>query len=389
VAHVGDSTVVMGTKSSEGSSQDRYQFKVLTKDHKPSDEDEKKMVESRGGSIKAKQGFQRVVWERKSNKEGGGNEKIPFLAITRSIGDFWSYSEQSGEFAVSPIPDVTTFRLDRSNSYVFIIASDGLWNVVSPMNAMKILNDTLEKHQTDEFPPKISHHLVDVALRSWRERKCAADNIGVMVVAMEKKWVSPECKKQHNEQWSAPSINGSNENCAKDSGSSGKLLLRKPESGGILIPNNCNQEILNTLLTGEMLYGFENKIKQEFSADQTKNQDPIKKEPKSPVNKVTVKTENPNKVTVKTENSNKVTVKTENPNKVAVKTENFELKDIKKELEFSNFYPVKKEKPQEACKVSPWKRERCHSNPDDEPGYQPVTKKRASWVKSEVKQENV
>ena len=54
VAHVGDSTVVMGTKSSEGNTQERYQFKVLTKDHKPSDEDEKKMVESRGGRFVVK-----------------------------------------------------------------------------------------------------------------------------------------------------------------------------------------------------------------------------------------------------------------------------------------------------------------------------------------------
>ena len=81
-------------------------------------------------------------------------------------------------------------------------------------------------------------------------------------------------------------------------------------------------------------------------------------------------------------------MKAENPNKVPVKTENFELKDIKKELELSENSPLKQNKPQETCKVSPWKRE-LRSNPEDEPGYQPVTKKRASWVKSDIKQESV
>ena len=99
--------------------------------------------------------------------------------------------------------------------------------------------------------------------------------------------------------------------------------------------------------------GFENKIKQEFSADQKKNQAPVKKEPQQiPGKPLTVP---------------------------EMKIEKFELNDIKKELQESSGFPVKSDS------KSPFKRE-LHSN---DLGYEPVTKKRASWVTTEVKQENV
>jgi serine/threonine protein phosphatase PrpC len=51
-------------------------------------------------------------------------------------GDLWSYNCEYGKYVVSPVPDVTVHKLDRSRQRFLIIASDGVWNMMSAEDAV-------------------------------------------------------------------------------------------------------------------------------------------------------------------------------------------------------------------------------------------------------------
>ena len=81
-------------------------------------------------------GDMRVVWERKKPlttskaDEKYQVDKIPFLNIARSFGDFWSINN----YLVSPMY-VHYFDLKK---YKFItLASDGFWNMLKPQEVVK------------------------------------------------------------------------------------------------------------------------------------------------------------------------------------------------------------------------------------------------------------
>lgn len=51
-------------------------------------------------------------------------------------GDFWSYNSVTNNFAVSPEPDVSVIKLDLSTHRCLIIATDGIWNFLTPQMAV-------------------------------------------------------------------------------------------------------------------------------------------------------------------------------------------------------------------------------------------------------------
>lgn len=58
-----------------------------------------------------------------------------------SSGDLWSYDFYSGEFVVSPEPDTAVIKLDLKQHRYIILGSDGLWNMVSPQEAVSICQE--------------------------------------------------------------------------------------------------------------------------------------------------------------------------------------------------------------------------------------------------------
>lgn len=86
-----------------------------TKDHKPSDPDEKSRIESSGGC---------VIMDRVN-----GN-----LAVSRALGDF-SFKDKveisTKEQAVSPEPTVTILSRDTTHDQFIVLACDGIWDVMS------------------------------------------------------------------------------------------------------------------------------------------------------------------------------------------------------------------------------------------------------------------
>ena len=104
-----------------------------------------------GGRVMlSRKGVPRVVWERTrtvykttSTKTTDGNlqttttstqqvDLIPFLRVSCSLGDFWSFCHRTNQFVVSPKPDVHVHSLNPQEQKFLVVASDGLWNVMPP-----------------------------------------------------------------------------------------------------------------------------------------------------------------------------------------------------------------------------------------------------------------
>jgi protein phosphatase 1D len=186
VGHVGDSGLVIGyTKSmttKAASLSTPWYGKKLTRDHKPEDPIELKRIQSLGGSVMTKSGVNRVVWNRPvfnsnscsslinstsintlpsnnkphltssasipyqmnylRNQSNVPTERIPFLAVARSLGDLWSYEIKHDDFLVSPVPDVFAFDLDPRIHKCLILATDGLWNVLRSSESVELARQT-------------------------------------------------------------------------------------------------------------------------------------------------------------------------------------------------------------------------------------------------------
>ncbi|KAI2656297.1 Protein phosphatase 1D [Labeo rohita] len=198
VAHVGDSAVVLGVQ--DHPSDEFIRAVEITQDHKPDLPKERERIEGLGGSVIKKSGVNRVVWKRPRLTHNGPVrrstviDQIPFLAVARALGDLWSYDFYSGEFVVSPEPDTAVIKLDLKQHRYIILGSDGLWNMVSPQEAVSICqeNDSAKsKNQKENVSNAVL--LVNHALLRWRQRMLRADNTSAIVICLEPFGTSSEC----------------------------------------------------------------------------------------------------------------------------------------------------------------------------------------------------
>jgi protein phosphatase 1D len=227
VGHVGDSGIVIGytkTPSFDSNSRLNSQWfgKKLTRDHKPEDPVELKRIQSSGGSVMSKSGVNRVVWNRPilanihnaeehtghvtpyelnylKNKKNVPTERVPFLAVARSLGDLWSYNLMHDEYIVSPEPDVFVFELDPQLHKCLVLATDGLWNVLKPNDCVELVrqtdretekmirkanNETSSKNKAQPFVNP-SQRLVNTAIQKCCERMIRADNTSCITIMID------------------------------------------------------------------------------------------------------------------------------------------------------------------------------------------------------------
>lgn len=206
VGHVGDSGLVIGyTKKSSTN----WLAKKLTKDHKPEDPVELKRIESSGGSVVMKGGVNRVVWNRPivnkkktsqvnsvsfNDSQQIQTERVPFLAVSRSLGDLWSYDPARNEFIVSPTPDVFCFNIDPRFHKCLILATDGLWNMLRASECVELvrltdketqeLNSNTLDEQTQPFVNP-SQRLNNVALQRCNDHTIRADNTTCITIMID------------------------------------------------------------------------------------------------------------------------------------------------------------------------------------------------------------
>ena len=163
-ANVGDSRAILGQNK---------QAIDLTRDHKPNDEVERNRIVELGGT---------VDWCGQVDRQGQPVERTGVyringnLALSRSIGDRSERPWVSSEVEINfhKIED------DVDNSSFVLLASDGLWDVMSSQEVCsfvhQVLDSTPSAHQ-DESRRKIAKAVVEEALR-----RGSGDNITVLVV---------------------------------------------------------------------------------------------------------------------------------------------------------------------------------------------------------------
>lgn len=119
-ANLGDSRAVLCRRStSSNEDKDKLSFVTLTKDHNPSNFEERKRIEKYGGSI----------------REG---RVMGIVEVSRSIGD--------GRFkhcGVIATPDVFRTQLTCNDLFI-LVACDGLWKAFSVEEAAKFVISVLE-----------------------------------------------------------------------------------------------------------------------------------------------------------------------------------------------------------------------------------------------------
>lgn len=143
-ANVGDSKVILC---------DAGRALELTVDHRASLPSEVERITKHGGSIV-------------------GDRVNGVLAVTRSLGD-----HELGEL-VTAYPTVTDCLVGPSTEFA-IIASDGLWDVCSPSEAVDLIRGCY-------VPGEMAASLVEYAARKYRDRAEKADDITIGVIQFKR-----------------------------------------------------------------------------------------------------------------------------------------------------------------------------------------------------------
>lgn len=196
--HVGDSAIILLKRSYHNDNTEDLVAHRLTVDHKPESEDEQARIRIAGGSVALKSGVARVVWTRPLKHHTGPvrrstpTESIPFLAVARSLGDVWSYCEDTKEFVVSPEPDLSVQEI-TGDDVCMVLASDGLTNVLGPMQVAAIVDEEESVSQIgidrcEDLVYRLKHTnlarvLVANAFRNWRHLR--ADNVTAIAVMFD------------------------------------------------------------------------------------------------------------------------------------------------------------------------------------------------------------
>ncbi|CAN6337906.1 unnamed protein product [Urochloa humidicola] len=148
VANVGDSRAVLATASDDGA----LAAVQLTVDCKPNLPQEKERIRRCNGQVYChadEPGVHRV-W--------GPGRDSPGLAMSRAFGD---YSVK--DYGVISAPEVTQRRITSRDQFV-ILATDGVWDVLSNEEAVQIVAGTPERE-------KAAKRLVECAVRAWGRRR--------------------------------------------------------------------------------------------------------------------------------------------------------------------------------------------------------------------------
>ncbi|ESQ49498.1 hypothetical protein EUTSA_v10020968mg [Eutrema salsugineum] len=159
VANVGDSRAVLATVSEDGS----LTAIQLTVDFKPNIPQEEERIIGCNGRVFCLQDEPGVhrVWQPE--------EESPGLAMSRAFGDYCIK-----EYGLVSVPEVTQRHISIRDQFV-IMATDGVWDVITNQEAIDIVSSTAERS-------KAAKRLVEQAVRAWnrKRRGIAMDDISAV-----------------------------------------------------------------------------------------------------------------------------------------------------------------------------------------------------------------
>ncbi|XP_065915253.1 protein phosphatase 1D-like [Dysidea avara] len=186
IANVGDSKIILACRNPNygGLGEPEILAKELSMTHRPVDVEERKRIEHLGGSVYVSaRGDTRILWEG----DGLIPCNFPRPNLSRSLGDLWSVT-RSGEYLMSPVPYTCTHYLTSSDLF-FVIASDGIWDVIDPQEVAEIVysickgptvsKDWMNKRNQISYALK---SIIDKAYFTWHCKNLRADNISCVIV---------------------------------------------------------------------------------------------------------------------------------------------------------------------------------------------------------------
>ncbi|KAL4556238.1 hypothetical protein LXL04_038882 [Taraxacum kok-saghyz] len=161
IANVGDSRAVLAMTGDDGGLIPVQ----LTTDFKPNlPQEVERIVECNGRvfCLEDEPGVHRV-WLP--------NEESPGLAMSRAFGDYCIK-----DFGLISVPEVVQRDITSQDQFI-VLASDGVWDVVSNEEAVEIVASTEDK-------AKSAKRLVDRAVRGWKQKRkgIAIDDISAICV---------------------------------------------------------------------------------------------------------------------------------------------------------------------------------------------------------------
>eukprot|EP01071_Lankesteria_metandrocarpae_P006326 Lankesteria_metandrocarpae@DN4318_c0_g1_i1.p1 len=162
VAHVGDSRAVLAKRCATAK---KHTAVELTRDHKPTIEEEKTRIETYGGEVRRLEGDipYRVFVK---------NRMYPGLAMSRAIGD----SVGSAVGVISD-PDLLVVDLTGEDDFI-VIATDGVWEFVSSQEAVDFCAKKSKKDVQDA-----AEHLAYESWRRWvEEEENVVDDVTCLVI---------------------------------------------------------------------------------------------------------------------------------------------------------------------------------------------------------------
>jgi serine/threonine protein phosphatase PrpC len=160
-ANVGDSRAVLGRKT-----HGMWSVFQLSWDHKPEDPPEHSRIIAAGGEITvsklARSGPSRVYVK---------GESFPGLAMSRSMGD-----SVASTVGVISDPDIVTAPVNSTDKFL-LLASDGLWSVISSVEAVHKIGVLMDAGKEDSA----CSVLIREAQTRWLKQGVIVDDITVVI----------------------------------------------------------------------------------------------------------------------------------------------------------------------------------------------------------------
>ncbi|OWM88136.1 probable protein phosphatase 2C 34 [Punica granatum] len=167
IANIGDCRAVLATTSDHSSLLPIQ----LTVDFKPDlPQEAERITQSRGkvSSSHDEPGVYRV-WNP--------NGETPGFAISRAFGDYCVK-----EYGLISVPDVTHRKISSQDQFV-ILATDGVWDVISNKEAVRIVSSAPDRE-------KSAKRLVECAAQEWKRKRrgFAVDDISAICLFFDAAW---------------------------------------------------------------------------------------------------------------------------------------------------------------------------------------------------------
>lgn len=171
VANVGDSRAVLATTSEDGSLVPVQ----LTVDFKPNlPHEAERIIQCKGRvfCLEDEPGVHRV-WLP--------NGECPGLAMSRAFGDYCVK-----DYGLISVPEVTQRHITSRDQFV-VLATDGVWDVISNQEAIQIVSSTPNR-------AKSAKRLVECAVHAWKRKRkgIAMDDISAICLFFHSSYLSQQ-----------------------------------------------------------------------------------------------------------------------------------------------------------------------------------------------------